>query len=117
MAEAHLKELESPVKIYHQSENDLGKLHKTFSELTKELKEVKDALKKNEKLADATKRIALATLNVAANATPKPNEAQKRYLEEHEVYTPEKKKRKLEEIAAQNGEALDEIVPMQFSDD
>jgi chromosome segregation ATPase len=68
-AKKHLEELKSP-RVYDHSENDIGQLHKTISELTKELKEIKDVMKSNEKLVSSTRRIALASLEVAANAVP-----------------------------------------------
>ena len=100
-----MEELNNP-KVYDHSENDLGQLHKTISELTKELKEVKDILRSSEITGKSTKRIALASLDVAANATLKPNSAQKRVLSEHEIYTPETKKVKQEEKAAENKKTL-----------
>ena len=36
-------------------------------------------------MASSTRRVALASLNVVANAVPKRNEAQKRVLEEQEI--------------------------------
>jgi len=68
-AKKHLEELKGP-KVHDHSENDIGQLHKTISELTKELKEVKDIMKSNEKLVSSTRRIALASLEIAANAVP-----------------------------------------------
>jgi len=86
---------------HDQSENDIGQLHKTISELTKELKEIKEVMKSNEKLVNLTRRVALASLDIATNATQKPNEEQKRVLEEHEVYTPVTKRRRMAQDASE----------------
>lgn len=50
----HQQGLGKPTKSFDQGEHDLGQLHRTIAELTKELKEVKEVLKSNEKLAAAT---------------------------------------------------------------
>jgi len=92
---------------HDQSENDIGQLHKTISELTKELKDIKEIIKSNEKMVNSTRRVALASLDIAANATQKPNEEQKRVLEEHEVYTPMIKRRGMEQDASENVSALE----------
>ncbi len=103
----HQQELGKPSKSFDQSEHDIGQLHKTISELTKELKEIKEIMKSNEKLVNSTRRVALASLDIAANATQKPNEEQKRVLEEHEVYTPVTKRRRKAQDASENASALD----------
>lgn len=77
---------------HDQSENEIGQLHKTISELTKELKDIKEIIKSNEKMV---------------NSTQKPNEEQKRVLEEHEVYTPVIKRRGMEQDASENASALE----------
>jgi len=68
-AKEHLEQLRGP-KIHDHSENDIGQLHKTISELTKELKEMKEILRSNEKMVSSTRRIALASLDMAENAMP-----------------------------------------------
>ena len=94
-AREHQGKLAKGPRIYDQSENSVGQLHVSILELIKELKEIKEAIKSNEKMASSTRRVALASLDVVANAVPKPNEAQKRVLEEQEIYTPETKRRRM----------------------
>lgn len=90
----HLEELKNS-KMYDSTENDIDQLHKTIADLTRELEETKNLVKSNEDVVRSTRRIALASLDVASHATPKPNSAQKRLLSEHEVYAPKTKKVKL----------------------
>ncbi len=92
---------------HDQSENDIGQLHKTISELTKELKDIKEIMKSNEKSVNSTRRVVLASPYIAANATQKPNEKRRRVLEEHEVYTPVTKRRRKAQDASENASALD----------
>lgn len=63
-----MEQLQGP-KIHDHSENDIGQLHKTISEFTKEL-EMKEILRSNEKMVSSTRRIALASLDMAQNAMP-----------------------------------------------
>lgn len=105
-AEEHKRGLGQPTKSFDQSEHDIGQLHGTIAELTKELKEVKEILKSNEKMAVSTRKVTLTSLEIAASATPKPNAEQKRLLEEHEVYTPKTKRVKLHKMEVENKEAM-----------
>lgn len=112
----HQQGLGKPIKSFDQGEQDLGQLHGTIAELTKELKEVKEVLKSNEKLLTATRRLALASLDVAANATQKPNEDQKRVLEEHDVYTPVTRRTRKAKEAGENASALDAFGSLDCDD-
>lgn len=64
-------------------------------------------MKSNEKLVNSTRWVALASPDIAANATQKPNEERKRVLEEHEVYTPMTKRIRKAQDASENANALD----------
>lgn len=57
-------------------------------------------MKSNEKLVNSTRWVALASPDIAANATQKPNE-------EHEVYTPMTKRIRKAQDASENANALD----------
>lgn len=104
-AKKHLEKLKVPKK-YDRSENDIGQLYKAISELTKELKDIKNILKMNGNVVHSRRKIALASLDVAAHATSKLNLALKRLLSKHEVYTPRTKKMKLEKEPTEKEESI-----------
>lgn len=103
----HKHALGRPAKSFDQGEHDLGQVHRTMTEFTKELKEIKEILKSNENEVASMRRIVVASLDLTAKGTQKLNDDQKRVLEEHDVYTPVTQRTRKAKEASGHASALD----------
>ena len=101
-AQKHLKELaqhEKNMTLAHSPpETEFDKLQKTIAALSSELNDIKTLVSQSVNLAGSAASLGLATLEMQAASTSEetaPNSAQKRILSEHEVFTPETKRKKI----------------------
>lgn len=100
-AQKHLNELAQQEKnmtlVHSPPETEFDQLQKTIAALSSELNDIKTLVSQSVNLAGSAASLALATLEMQAASTSEemaPNPAQKRILSEHEVFTPETKRRK-----------------------